>query len=108
MDNQHSLPWTLSDIVKATGGELLSGEPLQGFENIGIEWDYHEPLVLFFTADISMFTGFADVRFGLESYKDASTVEGSTAAYADFPIYGESVPVGTDSDPPEWPTTVGI
>ncbi|MGD2100339.1 MAG: UDP-N-acetylmuramoyl-tripeptide--D-alanyl-D-alanine ligase [Desulfobacterales bacterium] len=37
MDNQPSLAWTLSDILNATGGELLSGDPMQGFENIGID-----------------------------------------------------------------------
>ncbi|MGD9056444.1 MAG: UDP-N-acetylmuramoyl-tripeptide--D-alanyl-D-alanine ligase [Desulfobacterales bacterium] len=37
MDNEQSLAWTLADILKATGGELLSGDPMQGFENIGID-----------------------------------------------------------------------
>ena len=37
MGNQQPAPWTLADILKATGGELLSGDPMQGFENIGID-----------------------------------------------------------------------
>ncbi|MGD9350555.1 MAG: UDP-N-acetylmuramoyl-tripeptide--D-alanyl-D-alanine ligase, partial [Desulfobacterales bacterium] len=37
MNNQPSLAWTLADILKATGGELLSGDPMQRFENIGID-----------------------------------------------------------------------
>ena len=37
MVDGQTIIWTLSDILKATGGELLSGDPLQGFENIGID-----------------------------------------------------------------------
>ena len=37
MHNGQTLPWTLSEILNATGGELLSGDPMQGFENIGID-----------------------------------------------------------------------
>ncbi|MGD9004891.1 MAG: UDP-N-acetylmuramoyl-tripeptide--D-alanyl-D-alanine ligase [Desulfobacterales bacterium] len=37
MNNGHSPAWTLSDIVKATGGELLSGDPTKRFEKIGID-----------------------------------------------------------------------
>ncbi|MBW2518596.1 MAG: UDP-N-acetylmuramoyl-tripeptide--D-alanyl-D-alanine ligase [Deltaproteobacteria bacterium] len=37
MNNRQSLAWTLSEVLKATGGELLSGDPMQGFENIGID-----------------------------------------------------------------------
>jgi UDP-N-acetylmuramoyl-tripeptide--D-alanyl-D-alanine ligase len=37
MDNSPSLAWILSDILKATGGELLCGDPTQGFEKIGID-----------------------------------------------------------------------
>ncbi len=37
MNNEQSLAWTLADILKATGGELLSGDLMQGFENISID-----------------------------------------------------------------------
>ncbi|MGD9235256.1 MAG: UDP-N-acetylmuramoyl-tripeptide--D-alanyl-D-alanine ligase [Desulfobacterales bacterium] len=37
MNNRQSLAWTLSEVLKATGGELLSGDPMQGFESIGID-----------------------------------------------------------------------
>jgi UDP-N-acetylmuramoyl-tripeptide--D-alanyl-D-alanine ligase len=37
MDNEQNSAWTLADIVKATGGEVLSGDPTQGFEKIGID-----------------------------------------------------------------------
>ncbi len=37
MENGHSPAWILSDMVKATGGELLSGDPNQGFDKIGID-----------------------------------------------------------------------
>ena len=37
MVNGQTLAWTLSDILEATGGELLSGDPTQGFENVGID-----------------------------------------------------------------------
>ncbi|MBW2486285.1 MAG: UDP-N-acetylmuramoyl-tripeptide--D-alanyl-D-alanine ligase [Deltaproteobacteria bacterium] len=37
MNTRQSLAWTLSEVLKATGGELLSGDPMQGFENIGID-----------------------------------------------------------------------
>lgn len=37
MDNEHSPVWTLTDILKATGGDLLCGDVMQEFENIGID-----------------------------------------------------------------------
>ena len=37
MTTTQAIPWILSDIQKATGGELLCGDPTQGFENIGID-----------------------------------------------------------------------
>jgi UDP-N-acetylmuramoyl-tripeptide--D-alanyl-D-alanine ligase len=37
MSNGQTLPWTLSEILEATGGELLSGDRMQEFENIGID-----------------------------------------------------------------------
>jgi UDP-N-acetylmuramoyl-tripeptide--D-alanyl-D-alanine ligase len=39
MDNAHLLPWTLSEILKATGGELLCGnqEQIRGFEKVSID-----------------------------------------------------------------------
>ena len=37
MDNEHYPVWTLSDILNATGGELLCGDPTQAFEAIGID-----------------------------------------------------------------------
>ena len=37
MVDRQTKPWTLSDILKATGGKLLSGDPMQGFENISID-----------------------------------------------------------------------
>jgi UDP-N-acetylmuramoyl-tripeptide--D-alanyl-D-alanine ligase len=37
MNNEKSLIWTLSDILTATGGEILSGDSMQEFENIGID-----------------------------------------------------------------------
>ena len=37
MDNGHPLPWTLSEILKATGGEFLCGDQMQGFEKVSID-----------------------------------------------------------------------
>lgn len=37
MDNGHVLPWTVDEILKATGGELLCGEPSQKFEKVSID-----------------------------------------------------------------------
>jgi len=37
MDNGHSPVWTLTDILNATGGDLLCGDVMQEFENIGID-----------------------------------------------------------------------
>ncbi len=96
-----------------TGDELLSEQTPVGtnrsrFSDLNLYWDYHENLVLFFASDLSMFSGDAVVRFGLESYKDVTTEENCPVLYTDFPIMVEMTPVGTDTDPPEWSTTVGI
>ncbi len=37
MATTQATPWTLADILKATGGDLLCGDPNQGFENISID-----------------------------------------------------------------------
>jgi UDP-N-acetylmuramoyl-tripeptide--D-alanyl-D-alanine ligase len=37
MDNAHPLPWTLSEILKATGGELLCGDKPREFEKVSID-----------------------------------------------------------------------
>jgi UDP-N-acetylmuramoyl-tripeptide--D-alanyl-D-alanine ligase len=37
MDNGQPLPWTLSEILKATGGELLCGDKPRGFEKVSID-----------------------------------------------------------------------
>ena len=37
MDNGHPLPWTLSEILKATGGELLSGEIEHRFDAVSTD-----------------------------------------------------------------------
>ncbi len=37
MNNGHPLPWTLSEILKATGGELLCGDKTQRFEKVCID-----------------------------------------------------------------------
>ncbi|MGD9044663.1 MAG: UDP-N-acetylmuramoyl-tripeptide--D-alanyl-D-alanine ligase [Desulfobacterales bacterium] len=37
MDNGHPLPWTLSEILKATGGELLSGGEEHRFNAVSID-----------------------------------------------------------------------
>jgi UDP-N-acetylmuramoyl-tripeptide--D-alanyl-D-alanine ligase len=37
MDNEHILPWTLSEILEATGGELLCGDRTQKFEKVSID-----------------------------------------------------------------------
>jgi len=37
MDNGHPLPWTLSEILKATGGELLFGDQTRGFAKVSID-----------------------------------------------------------------------
>jgi UDP-N-acetylmuramoyl-tripeptide--D-alanyl-D-alanine ligase len=37
MDNGQPLPWTLSEILKATGGELLCGNKQRGFEKVSID-----------------------------------------------------------------------
>jgi UDP-N-acetylmuramoyl-tripeptide--D-alanyl-D-alanine ligase len=37
MNKEQSLIWTLPDILTATGGEILSGDSMQEFENIGID-----------------------------------------------------------------------
>jgi UDP-N-acetylmuramoyl-tripeptide--D-alanyl-D-alanine ligase len=37
MNNGHRLPWTINEILKATGGELLCGDKEQRFEALGID-----------------------------------------------------------------------
>jgi UDP-N-acetylmuramoyl-tripeptide--D-alanyl-D-alanine ligase len=37
MDNEQPLPWTVNEILKATGGELLCGGKEQRFETVGID-----------------------------------------------------------------------
>jgi UDP-N-acetylmuramoyl-tripeptide--D-alanyl-D-alanine ligase len=37
MDNAQPLPWTVDEILKATGGELLCGDRTRGFEKVGID-----------------------------------------------------------------------
>ena len=37
MVDGQTLPWILSEILQATGGELVCGDQAQGFENIGID-----------------------------------------------------------------------
>ena len=37
MDNRHILPWTVDEILEATGGELLCGDKTQQFEKVGID-----------------------------------------------------------------------
>ena len=37
MVDGQTLPWILSEILQATGGELVCGDQTQGFENIGID-----------------------------------------------------------------------
>jgi UDP-N-acetylmuramoyl-tripeptide--D-alanyl-D-alanine ligase len=37
MDNGHPSPWTISEILEATGGELLSGEKERKFDAVGID-----------------------------------------------------------------------
>ena len=37
MDNAQPLPWTVDEILKATGGELLCGDRSRGFEKVGID-----------------------------------------------------------------------
>ena len=37
MDNAHPIPWTINEILKATGGELLCGDNPRGFEKISID-----------------------------------------------------------------------
>ena len=77
-------------------------------DDLNISWDYHDSLVLFFTADIAETLDDATVSFTLESYKDVSTMQGVQAHYSDFPIVSGSLLVGTDADPPEWVTTEGV
>jgi UDP-N-acetylmuramoyl-tripeptide--D-alanyl-D-alanine ligase len=47
MNNGHSLPWTLSEILKATGGELLCGDKAQRFEKVCIDSRNISPKDLF-------------------------------------------------------------
>jgi UDP-N-acetylmuramoyl-tripeptide--D-alanyl-D-alanine ligase len=47
MDNGHLLPWTLSDILKATGGELLCGDQSMEFEKVSIDSRNISPKDLF-------------------------------------------------------------
>ncbi len=77
-------------------------------DSLGLTFSYDQPLVLFITADISETLDDALVSLGLESYKDVTTEENIEAPYTDFPIVSESLLVGTDNEPPEWVTTVGI
>jgi UDP-N-acetylmuramoyl-tripeptide--D-alanyl-D-alanine ligase len=37
MDNGHPLIWTVNEILKATGGELICGDEKQRFETVGID-----------------------------------------------------------------------
>jgi UDP-N-acetylmuramoyl-tripeptide--D-alanyl-D-alanine ligase len=37
MDNAHPIPWTIDEILKATGGELLCGDKPRGFEKVSID-----------------------------------------------------------------------
>jgi len=37
MDNTHPLPWTVDEILKATGGDLLCGDRTREFENVSID-----------------------------------------------------------------------
>ena len=37
MDNSHPLPWTIDEILKATGGELLCGKQTRKFEKVSID-----------------------------------------------------------------------
>lgn len=37
MDNGHVLPWTVDEILKATGGELLCGDKTQRFKKVSID-----------------------------------------------------------------------
>jgi UDP-N-acetylmuramoyl-tripeptide--D-alanyl-D-alanine ligase len=49
MDNTHPLPWTINEILKATGGELLCGnqEQTRGFDNVSIDSRNLSPRDLF-------------------------------------------------------------
>jgi hypothetical protein len=49
MDNAHPLPWTVDEILKATGGELLCGnqDQTQGFEKVSIDSRNISPKDLF-------------------------------------------------------------
>jgi hypothetical protein len=77
-------------------------------DGLDVEWNYHEPLVLFFTVDIGYNPDDCVVSFALESYKDVTTEENCIVAYSQFPVTCEGTRVGTDTDPPEWVSTVGI
>jgi UDP-N-acetylmuramoyl-tripeptide--D-alanyl-D-alanine ligase len=37
MDNVHPIPWTIDEILKATGGELLCGDKPRAFEKVSID-----------------------------------------------------------------------
>jgi UDP-N-acetylmuramoyl-tripeptide--D-alanyl-D-alanine ligase len=47
MNNAHPLPWTVDEILKASGGELLCGDPTLGFEKVGIDSRNISPKDLF-------------------------------------------------------------
>jgi hypothetical protein len=74
---------------------------------LGIEWNYHQPMILFFAADFAQTPVDSTVSFSLETYKDVITAEGIVAGYGQFPIQSDELLVGTDNDPPVWTTTIG-
>ncbi len=77
------------------------------FDELGLEWTWEDPMVLFVTSDISETLEDCTMVLSLESYKDVSTEEGFSTTYEGFPIRSDELPIGTDIDPPVWDTTVG-
>ena len=95
------------------GDQVVSQKYMQAMnrirmDNLNLKWDFHQPLMLFFTADIAKNVNDATVKFMLETYKDVTTAEGYVAGYTQFPISSGFLTVGTDSTPPTWDTTIGI
>ncbi|MCX6645808.1 MAG: S8 family serine peptidase [bacterium] len=112
--------WTLARLYRdANGnGELDGGDTLLIQKNpmglnrvrlsdLGIAWNYHNPLVLFFAADISGAPEDTNVTFSLQTYKDIATVQKIAAPYDQFPISSDSLYVGIDDEAPVWESTVG-
>ena len=76
---------------------------------IDVNMDYHqEPKDFFVTADILDESSECTLRLSLETYKDVITEEGLVPGYIQFPIVSDLLVIGTDSNPPEWISTIGI